>query len=89
MFRLYANVRDIEGNPVAGTKMTVVPSGGPTVVNNIIITENHMTAFSDASGYVYIDLVGSGVPLRVKISNTGYDKYLISPESGIVDLTTL
>ncbi len=83
--RLYTFINSLGLEPQAGVSMIVSPSGAIDYQNTSLILKQPVTANSDSSGYVYMDVPDDTVPLRVKVPLAGFDKYFILP-SGVSSL---
>ena len=82
---LFANILDLALNPIVNAEMTVAPSGLQKSETNALASRS-ISAFSNASGVVSI-LTAPSIPVEVHIPQYSFEKFLITPASGSLNVT--
>lgn len=83
---IFAYISDLSLNPLENVEMTAEPSGLQTS-GNFILTNKTVTALSNASGLVSINVAPS-IPMQVKIPKVNFTKWVTSPASGSLNVNT-
>lgn len=84
---VYAYSMDLDLGVQEGVEMYITPSGTPTTFAERAVLMKPISALSDATGFVSID-VAINTPVRVRIPKAQLDKYIISPASGSLNIAT-
>lgn len=88
--RLYGYINDLGLQATTGVEMIVTASGCSPSYNGIVYIPKHgITSISDSNGFMYVDVVASGIPLRIFVPKCGYDRYYLPTGSGIINIANI
>ncbi|MFA5759935.1 MAG: hypothetical protein WC942_11345, partial [Clostridia bacterium] len=82
LVRLYGYVYDLGSSVVSDVELIVRPSGSWSATNDVLIENRAMTALSNTTGFVFID-VPINASVRITIPKAQVDVYYQTPASGV------
>lgn len=85
---LYTWLSDLGLSPIAGSTMTVRPSGAESYAYTNTLFKQPLTVTSDDTGYISINLAAN-VPIRCQLQDAKVDIYFMTPASGTINLASL
>lgn len=87
--RVFTFLDDVGLNPQSGIQMSIGPSGVVDYSNSNMLLKQPVIAFSDVSGYCFIDVAANSGPFQVKIPACSFTRYFSTPASGTLNLAAL